>query len=117
MRWYFNSVIQSKSFFHPRLNEHFGIVTVESMVAGCLLVIQSYSGPLEVIVRNGKYGLTYTQKNRTTWVTKYTLGSAKDFQHKLRNRALDFDIKHFKKKIDMLIDMTYDIENNNNKDE
>jgi hypothetical protein len=47
----------------------------------------------------------------------YTLGSAKDFQHKLRNRALDFDIKHFKKKIDMLIDMTYDIENNNNKDE
>jgi hypothetical protein len=32
--------------------------------------------------------------------------TAKDFQHKLRNKALDYDIKHFKKKFDMLIDMT-----------
>ena len=36
----------------------------------------------------------------------YAFNSAKDFQHKLRNRALDFDIEHFKKRFDTLIDMT-----------
>jgi hypothetical protein len=77
------------------------------MAAGCLPIVHSCSGLLEVIVRNGKYGLTYTQKKiELSELLIYAFDPAKDFNHKLRNRALDFDIKHFKKKIDMLIDMT-----------
>lgn len=76
------------------------------MAAGCLPIVHSCSGLLEVIVRNGKYGLTYTQKIELSELLIYAFDPAKDFNHKLRNRALDFDIKHFKKKIDMLIDMT-----------
>lgn len=76
------------------------------MAAGCLPVVHASSGPLEVIVRNGKYGLTYTQKIELPELLNYAFDSAKDFQPKLRNKALDFDIKHFKKKFDMLIDMT-----------
>lgn len=77
------------------------------MAAGCLPIVHSCSGLLEVIVRNGKYGLTYTQKKIELFeLLIYAFDPAKDFNHKLRNRALDFDIKHFKKKIDMPIDMT-----------
>jgi hypothetical protein len=77
------------------------------MAAGCLPIVHSCSGLLEVIVRIGKYGLTYTQKKiELSELLIYAFDPAKDFNHKLRNRALDFDIKHFKKKIDMLIDMT-----------
>jgi hypothetical protein len=77
------------------------------MAAGCLPIIHSCSGLLEVIVRNGKYGLTYTQKIELSELKIYTFDPMKDFEHNLRNRALDFDIKkHFKRKFDMLIDMT-----------
>jgi hypothetical protein len=74
------------------------------MAAGCLPIVHSCSGLLEVIVRNGKYGLTYTQKKiELSELLIYAFDPAKDFNHKLRNRALDFDIKHFKKKFDMLM--------------
>ena len=76
------------------------------MAAGCLPIVHSRSGLLEVIVRNGKYDLTYTQKIELSELLIYAFDPAKDFKHNLRNRDLDFDIKHFKKKIDMLTDMT-----------
>jgi hypothetical protein len=50
--------------------------------------------------------LVYTQKTELPELLNYAFNSAKDFQHKLRNRALDFDIEHFKKRFDTLIDMT-----------
>jgi hypothetical protein len=77
------------------------------MAAGCLPVVHASRGPLEeVVVSNEKYGLIYTQKTELPELLNYAFNSAKDFQHKLRNRALDFDIEHFKKKFDTLIDMT-----------
>ena len=73
------------------------------MAAGCLPVVHSRSGLLEVIVRNGKYGLTYTQKIELSELLIYTFDPAKDFKYNLRNRALDFDIKHFKKNLTCLL--------------
>ncbi|MFL6459998.1 MAG: glycosyltransferase [Nitrososphaeraceae archaeon] len=99
---------KAKVFFHPRPNEHFGIVTVEAMAAGCLPVVHASRGPLEVVVNNGQYGFTYTEKSELPQLLDHAFSSAKDFQHKLRNRALDFDTRNFKKKFDMLIDRIYD---------
>jgi glycosyltransferase involved in cell wall biosynthesis len=96
----------AKVFFHPRPNEHFGIATVEAMAAGCLPVVHASRGPLEVVVNNGKYGLVYTYTEELPELLNYAFNSARDFQHKLRNRALDFDIRHFKKKIQTIIDKT-----------
>jgi glycosyltransferase involved in cell wall biosynthesis len=99
---------KAKVFFHPRPNEHFGIATVEAMAAGCLPVVHASKGPLEVIVNNGKYGLVYTDTNELPELLDYAFNSARDFQHKLRTRALDFDIVHFRKKFDTIIDKTID---------
>jgi hypothetical protein len=73
------------------------------MAAGCLPVVHTSRGPLEVVVSNGKYGLVYTQKTELPELLNYAFNSAKDFQHKLRNRALDFDIEHFKKGLTRLL--------------
>jgi glycosyltransferase involved in cell wall biosynthesis len=95
---------RAKVFFHPRPNEHFGIATVEAMAAGCLPVVHASRGPLEVIVNNGKYGLAYTATTELPELLGYAFNLAIDFQYKLRNRALDFDTKHFKKKLGTIID-------------
>jgi hypothetical protein len=73
------------------------------MAAGCLPVVHASRRPLEVVVSNGKYGLVYTQKTELPELLNYAFNSAKDFQHKLRNRALDFDIEHFKKSLTCLL--------------
>ncbi len=99
---------KAKVFFHPRPNEHFGIATVEAMAAGCIPVVHASRGPLEVIVNNGKYGLVYTDATELPEILGYAFNSAIDFQYKLRNRALDFDTKHFKKKFGTIIDKAID---------
>ena len=109
---YYALLSRAKVFFHPRPNEHFGIATVEAMAAGCLPVVHGSRGPLEVVVKNGKYGLVYTYTTELPELLNYAFDSAKDFCYKLRSRALEFDIKHFRKKFETIIDKT--ISNNNN---
>lgn len=106
---------KAKVFFHPRPNEHFGIATVEAMAAGCIPVVHASRGPLEVIVNNGKYGLVYTDATELPEILDYAFNSAIDFQYKLRNRALDFDTKHFKKKFGTIIDKAIDNNSSRNK--
>jgi glycosyltransferase involved in cell wall biosynthesis len=100
--------------FHPRPNEHFGIATVEAMAAGCLPVVHASRGPLEVI-GNERHGLVYTDTKELPELINSAFDLAKDFQHKLRTRALDFDIVHFKKKFGIVIDKILD--NNYRRDE
>jgi len=97
---------KAKVFFHPRPNEHFGIATVEAMAAGCLPVVHASRGPLEVVADNERYGLVYTDTKELPELINYAFDSAKDFQYKLRSRALDYDIAHFKKKFYTIIDKT-----------
>ena len=93
---------KAKVFFHPRPNEHFGIATVEAMAAGCLPVVHASRGPLEV-VDNGRYGLVYTDTKELPEIIDSAFNSSIDFQYKLRNRAIYFDTKHFKKKFETIV--------------
>jgi glycosyltransferase involved in cell wall biosynthesis len=98
---------KSKVFFHPRPNEHFGIATVEAMAAGCLPVVHASRGPLEVL-GDERHGLVYKDTKELPELINSAFDLAKDFQHKLRTRALDFDIVHFKKKFGTVIDKIID---------
>ncbi|MBD0327957.1 MAG: glycosyltransferase [Pyrinomonadaceae bacterium] len=38
-----------KSYFHPRIDEHFGISTVEAMASGLVLVVSDIGGHIEFV--------------------------------------------------------------------
>jgi glycosyltransferase involved in cell wall biosynthesis len=93
---------KAKVLFHPMPNEHFGIAVVEAMASGCLPVVHASGGPLEV-VENGLYGLVYREAYELPELLNYAFNSSRNFQYKVRNRALQFDIKYFSNKFISLI--------------
>jgi glycosyltransferase involved in cell wall biosynthesis len=93
---------KAKILFHPMPDEHFGIAIIEAMAAGCLPVVHASGGPLE-IVDNGRYGLIYRDLSEIPELLNCAFNLSKHFQHKVKNRALQFDIKHFQEKLIALI--------------
>ena len=93
---------KAKILFHPMPDEHFGIAIIEAMAAGCLPVVHASGGPLE-IVDNGQYGLIYRDASEIPELLNRAFNLSKHFQHKVKNRALQFDIKHFQEKLITLI--------------
>jgi glycosyltransferase involved in cell wall biosynthesis len=93
---------KAKILFHPMPDEHFGIAIIEAMAAGCLPVVHASGGPLE-IVDNGRYGLIYRDLSEIPELLNRAFNLSKHFQHKVKNRALQFDIKHFQEKLITLI--------------
>ena len=93
---------KSKVLFHPNPNEHFGIAIIEAMAAGCLPVVHASGGPLE-IVDNGRYGLIYKDAMEIPELLNLAFNLSEHFQHKVKSRALQFDIKHFQEKLITLI--------------
>jgi glycosyltransferase involved in cell wall biosynthesis len=88
---------KAKVFFHPMPNEHFGIAIVEAMAAGCLPVVHASSGPMEILA-NGLYGLIYKDKTELPELLNQAFSLATYFQVRVRNRAMQFDIKYFREK-------------------
>lgn len=93
---------KAKILFHPMPDEHFGIAIIEAMAAGCLPVVHASGGPLE-IVENGRYGLTYRDAREIPEVLNRAFNLSEHFQHKIKSRALQFDIKQFQEKLITLI--------------
>ena len=93
---------KAKILFHPMPDEHFGIAIIEAMAAGCLPVVHASGGPLE-IVENGRYGLTYRDAREIPELLNRAFNLSEHFQHKIKSRALQFDIKQFQEKLITLI--------------
>ena len=68
------------------------------MAAGCLPVVHASGGPLE-IVENGRYGLTYRDAREIPELLNRAFNLSEHFQHKIKSRALQFDIKQFQEKL------------------
>lgn len=49
----------AKIYFHPKINEHFGISIVEAMASQLIPVIHKSGGAWYDIVEEGKYGIGY----------------------------------------------------------
>ena len=93
---------KAKILFHPMPDEHFGIAIIEAMAAGCLPVVHASGGPLE-IVDNGRYGLIYRDASEIPELLNRAFNLSEHFQHKVKSRALQFDIKQFQEKLITLI--------------
>jgi glycosyltransferase involved in cell wall biosynthesis len=93
---------KAKILFHPMPDEHFGITIIEAMAAGCLPVVHASGGPLE-IVDNGRYGLIYRDPMEIPELLNSAFNLSEHFQHKVKTRALQFDIKLFQEKLITLI--------------
>jgi hypothetical protein len=76
------------------------------MAAGGLPVVHASSGPLE-IVANGLYGLIYKSKAELTELLNRAFRLAPYLQARVRGRAMQFDIKHFREKFLTIINGVY----------
>ena len=84
---------------HPEMLEHFGIVTVEAMAAGCVPIVINKGGQPE-IVEHGVSGFLW---NTIEELNEYTLRVARDEQLRIRmsdaarSRAQLFSTENFLK--------------------
>ena len=73
------------------------------MAASCLSVVHKLGEPIEII-ENRQYGLIYRDNlTEVPELLNHAFNLSKYFQHKVKSRALQFDIKHFEEKFITLI--------------
>lgn len=48
-------LVNSKVYFHPAINEHFGVSIVEAMASGCIPVVHDSGGPREFVPKDLRY--------------------------------------------------------------
>jgi alpha-1,2-mannosyltransferase len=90
-------LLKSKVLLHTKPGEHFGIAIVEAMAAGCTPIVHASRGPLE-IVDYGKYGFTYREIPEIPEIIDIAFSTTDYFKEKMKERAVQFDLKHFERK-------------------
>ena len=70
-------LLASKVYFHPTINEHFGISIVEAMASGCIPVVNDSGGPKETVPQNLRYksideAVTIIEKAVLDWTPNYS---------------------------------------------
>lgn len=83
---------EAKIYFHPKVNEHFGISVVEAMASGLIPVVHKSGGAWLDIVKNGKYGFGYTNVEEAVGAVLEASKSENDF----RDVAEEFSFERFK---------------------
>ena len=49
------TLLNSKLYLHPKVNEHFGISIIEGMAAGCIPIVHNSGGPKEFVSANQRF--------------------------------------------------------------
>lgn len=89
----------------PKLAEHFGITCVEAMGAGCVPIVFSGGGLVEII-QDGVNGFTWENPKELLQKTQKMIESNESFKmmsSAAENRAKDFSVDKFCQEIDTLI--------------
>lgn len=90
---------------HPERAEHFGITTLEAMVSGCVPLVFPSGGQKE-IVKNHTNGLYWESSKELGKKTLSLIKNQTLYNHlsnRAREKAKDYDIKKFAKKLTDLI--------------
>ncbi|EZQ07101.1 hypothetical protein CM19_05200 [Candidatus Acidianus copahuensis] len=82
---------KAKLYFHPKIEEHFGISVVEAMSAGIIPVVHKSGGTWMDIVDEGKYGFGYSSKEEAV----NSLIEASKSSLEVKKRAEMFTFKKF----------------------
>lgn len=89
----------------PKLMEHFGITTVEAMASGCVPIVFSGGGLME-IVNHGKEGLLWNTKEQLLTDTVELFKSENKYRLLQKNALLkagEFSRQNFNTKFDLLL--------------
>lgn len=90
---------------HPERSEHFGITILEAMVSGCVPLIYSEGGPLE-IVKNNANGLYWKTTQELGYKTLSLINNQilyNKISTRAREKAKEYDIKKFARRLTDLI--------------
>ncbi|MUN28466.1 glycosyltransferase [Sulfuracidifex metallicus] len=93
----------AKIYFHPKINEHFGISIVEAMASQLIPVIHKSGGAWYDIVEEGKYGIGYDSLETAIDAIKEASKMEIDFSDKIAQ----FSFNVFKEKLSRIIENGY----------
>ncbi len=93
---------KAKIYFHPKINEHFGISIVEAMAAGLTPVVHKSGGAWYDIVEEGKYGLGYC--NIDSAIESIRNASKVEFDYS--KKIYQFSFENFKKNLSAILEKT-----------
>ncbi len=91
---------RAKVYFHPKVNEHFGISIVEAMSAGLIPVVHRSGGAWYDIVAEGKYGLGYESPDEAV----NAIREASRWETDVRERANEFSFEVFTKRLSSILE-------------
>ncbi len=90
---------KAKVYFHPKVNEHFGISIIEAMSAGLIPVVHKSGGAWFDIVKEGKYGFGYSNVEEAVKAVIEASKQDNDF----RDVTLNFTFDKFKEKLSKIL--------------
>ncbi|MEW9491620.1 MAG: glycosyltransferase [Candidatus Aramenus sulfurataquae] len=93
---------RAKVYFHPKVNEHFGISIVEAMSAGLIPVVHKSGGAWYDVVAEGKYGLGYESVEEAVTAIR----EASKWEVDMRERAEEFSFEKFTKRLSSILERT-----------
>ncbi|ARM76597.1 glycosyltransferase [Acidianus manzaensis] len=90
---------EAKVYFHPKVNEHFGISVVEAIASGLVPVVHKSGGAWFDIVKEGKYGLGYSSGDEA--VNAILEGSK--YENDFRDVSNDFSFERFRDRFSSIL--------------
>jgi Glycosyltransferase len=94
-----NYLSKAKVYFHPKVNEHFGISIVEAMSAGLIPVVHKSGGAWLDIVKEGKYGFGYSNEEEAV----NAIIEASKYENDFRDVSLNFSFDKFKERLSKIL--------------
>jgi glycosyltransferase involved in cell wall biosynthesis len=85
----------AKILLHTRKGEHFGLAIVEGMASGCIPVVHSSGGPVEII-DSGKFGFAFSSDNDLPSTLLKAFAAGQEMHQRVMERAKAFDTSSFR---------------------